>query len=327
MNAFASDIVHQNRTGVQNGSTNFHHPLVVSVILFSIQATLSLMANFLVVFLFTYHRQLLRNPHNRCILSLAITDILTSISVLASPNYILGEKFYNPNAHDQLTREFYCRVLWSNWLPFALGVTSLYTSVVLSFERWLAVRRSIFYKNRFKVSHMNMLILASWITGLTAGLPTTAFVEAVYDKNTENCRYRVLAKEKISNICLLMAQCLFQIVIPLALITLTYIDVFRGIRTSLRFAASARVETVNSIKRLKKVTKVSARATFVLVVSWVPLAVWYFLLSILNNPYRNLNDPLLVILTLFVFTNCCTNPFIYVFSNPELRNAVLGIIR
>jgi hypothetical protein len=125
----------ENITRVSNGSGSLRNPLTTGAILFSTQVSFSLMANFLVVFLFACRRHLLCNPHNRCILSLAITDILTSISVFTSPNFVLGENVYHPKGHNYLTRELYCRILWSNFLPFALGVTSLYTSVVLSFER------------------------------------------------------------------------------------------------------------------------------------------------------------------------------------------------
>jgi hypothetical protein len=79
---------------------------------------------------------------------------------------------------------------------------------------------------------MNVLIMASWITGFTAEVPVTVLTEGIYDP--------------------------------------AYIlDVFRGMKTSLRFAASARAENINGIKRLKKVTKVAAITTFVLAVCWL----------------------------------------------------------
>lgn len=329
MNATASSTLDQNKTGVYNGPGNDDRPPVASVVLFSIQATFSVLANFLVVFLFTYSRHLLRSPHNRFILSLAITDILTSVSIFACPDFIFGEEFYNSKRCDHLAREFYCRFLWNSSLPFALGTTSLYISVAPSFERWLSVRRSTYYRDRFKILHMNMLILASWIAGLTACLPTVILVESVYDKHAEShsCQYYVLAKNKVSNICLMTGQFLFQTAIPLTFIILAYIDVFRGIKTSLRFAASARAVTVIGVKRLKKVTRVTVTATFVLVVSWVPTSVWYFLLSILNNPHKGVHDPLKAFVTLLVFSNGCINPFIYVFSNPELRYTIRDILR
>ena len=133
----------KNLTVESNRSENFS---LTRAALFGTESTFSLIGNLLVVFLFINHSHLLSNPHNRCILSLAITDILTSISVLLTPRLGSGEMVYDLKAQNYLTRELYCRILWNNFLPFALGVTSFYTCVVLSFERWLAVRRSLFYK-------------------------------------------------------------------------------------------------------------------------------------------------------------------------------------
>lgn len=48
--------------------------------------------------------------------------------------------------------------------------------------------------------------------------------------------------------------------------TFAYNDVFRGIKTSLRFAAHARAK---NIKRVKIVTKVATITTIVLVVGWI----------------------------------------------------------
>ena len=310
----------QNITVGSNRSENFS---LTRAVLFSTQSTFSLIGNLLVVFLFICRRRLLRNPHNRCILSLAITDTLTSFSVLLAPRLVFGEKVYDLRAHSYLTREVYCRILWNNLLPFALGVASVYTSVVLSFERWLAVRRSFFYKSRFKIRHMNVLIMASWILGFTAEFPVAILSEGVYD-NISTCRH-IAAHNKPLTISLSTALFLFQTVIPLALITLAYIDVFRGIRTSLRFAVAARAENISCIKRLRKVTRVAVTTTFVLAVCWLPCSVAFYHSLLVYEPLTDPADPLVIFISLLAFSNSCINPYIYVFSNPELRNALMDV--
>lgn len=80
----------------------------------------------------------------------------------------------------------------------------------------------------------------------------------------------------MSSILLSTGLFLLQVVIPFTLIASTYIVVFRRIKASLRFAASARTETVNATKRLKKVTKVAAITTFVLAVCWLPSSIYFF---------------------------------------------------
>ena len=308
-----------------NGSSTFDNPLLVGVVLYSTTASLSLILNLFVVFLFIRRNRLLCNPHNRCILNLSMTDILVSISILTSPDFVFGEAFFNTKQHSNVTRELYCRVLWNKCLTYMFAVTSLYTSVVLSFERWLAVKHSVFYKNQFKVCHMNFLIMASWIVGIITVVPTSVLlVEGVYDKPAQNCQF-VLVKNKSYNILLATGQFLFQLVVPLLLITFAYIDVFRGIKISLRFAVSARAENINGIKRLKKVTKVAAITTIVLLVCWVPNTVLYFVSLLVQESPEDYSNPFVFVFSLLTFCNGSINPCIYVFSNPDLKNALKDI--
>lgn len=313
-----------NGTVVSNGTGRLRYSTTAGTILYSTEVVFSLIANFLVVFLFMCRRRLLCNPHNRCILSLAITDILTSITVFFSPGLVLEEKFHNAKEYSNVTREIYCRVLYSNFLPFAFAATSLYTSVALSFERWLAVRRSLFYKSSFKIRHMNRLIMASWIAGFTAEVPIAILMKGVYDRPEENCRYTV-TENKVLTFCLSIGFIVFQMVIPLTLITVAYVDTFRGIRESLKFTETARSENISCIKRSKKVTKVAAITTFVLTVCWVTCSIPFFMSLLAFDPLDDYQDPLVVAIGLLAFGNTCINPCIYVFSNPELRRALKDV--
>ena len=312
-----------NKTAESNASSIFGNPPFVGAILYSTIAFLSLTLNIFVVFLLIRGNRLLCNPHNRCILSLATTDILASISVFTNPDFVSGESLYNTKAHNFVIREIYCRLIWNKYLTYSLAVTSVYTSVVLSLERWLAVKRSMFYKTQFTTFHMNLLIIASWILGFASAVPVIFFVEGAYDheKPTESCQY-VLTTDKLLYLLLSIGHFFVQVAVPLTCITLAYIDVFRGIKTSLRFAASARAENINAIKRLKKVTKVAAITTIVVAVCWVPNNTLYFFSLLAHEPVNAHNNALITLVTLLTFGNGCINPFIYVFSNPDLRNAI-----
>ena len=311
----------ENITRAYNGSSILRHPRMIGVVLFSAEASFSILANLLVVSLFAFRRHLLRNPHNRCILNLAVTDIFTSISVFLGPKFVLGEKFYITKLQNYFTRELYCRFLWNNCLQYSLALTSLYTSVVLSLERWLCVRRSIFYKCRFQIRHMNMLIVAAWVTAFASQVSIIGRTEGEYNESWKSCRY-TLKQNKTMSLYLSIAVHAFQVVIPMVLITLAYIDVFRGIKASLLFAASARAENVSSINRLNKVTNVAVTTTFILVAGWIPSSTWYFVSLIRNEPRDDPYDPLIMFGAFLVFGNGCINPCIYVFLNPELRNAL-----
>ena len=305
-----------------NKSTNSVDVSRIGFVLFVVQASFSLLANVVVLILFSCRWRLLQNSHNRCILGLALTDIFTSIAVISAPRLTLDEEFYRPWINNRLNRELYCRVLWSNYLPFSLGITSLYLVVVLALERWLAVRRSVFYKTRFKPRHMNILIVSAWIVGFAVDSPVLTFFHAVYDHPKETCRY-AFPQNKAQLTTLACLMYFFQTILPLALILLAFVDVFRAIKTSLRFAEAARAKNIHCLKRMKRLTLIAALVAFVSIVSWIPSSTPFFVSLLNNEPFLNLGRPLPIVVSFLCFSNTVINPTIYVFSNPELRN-VLG---
>ena len=63
---------------------------------------------------------------------------LTGITILITPSLILPANLVNyPQG---FAGEIYCRVLFSQFLLFFLGVVSVYTVMFLSTERWLTVQ-------------------------------------------------------------------------------------------------------------------------------------------------------------------------------------------
>ena len=171
-------------------------PNTFSKVAYSVTASIALVGNLCVVYMFARRRKLLEKSHNICILNLALTDIFTALSILSNPRMVLDETFYQVSSQNYLTRELYCRIIWSKCLPFSLGITSLYIYVVLSLERWLAVRKSFSYKNRFTTWHMNVLIVGCWIAGFTTEIPVTFIATGAYDNASIICR--CMGREKHS---------------------------------------------------------------------------------------------------------------------------------
>ena len=174
---------------------------------------------------------------------------------------------------------------------------------------------------------MNLLIMVSWIVGFTTEVPIAILSEGVYENIfTDNCRH-IVVQNKILTICLSTGLFLFQAVIPMVFIALAYVDIFRGIKTSLRFAVTARAENTSYVTRLRKVTKVAAVTTFVLVVCWLPGTATFYYSMLAYDPFTDHCHPFMVFVSLLAFGNSCVNPCIYVFLNPELRNAFMGMFR
>ncbi len=199
---------------------------VLTKVIFSLTATLALVGNFLVLLLFARCPSWLKKKHYQCILNLAVTDILTAISLLVVPKFVQEEDVYTVPLGN-FSREFYCRIVWSHFIPFSLGITSVYTCLVLAVERWLAVFRPVIYKLKFGMRTMQTLILCTWFAGIAFESPIIPRVEGYQDPNTTTakCKWIVETNQQQS---WTLAIVLFagQTFIPCCLIVLAYVHIF-----------------------------------------------------------------------------------------------------
>lgn len=63
-------------------------------VIFSLTATLALIGNLMVLVLFARFPKWLKKKHYQCILNLAVTDILTAISLLVVPKFVQDPDAY-----------------------------------------------------------------------------------------------------------------------------------------------------------------------------------------------------------------------------------------
>lgn len=204
----------------------------VTKLIFSLTATLALIGNFLVLLVFVHFPSLLKKKHYQCILNLAVADILTAISLLVVPKFVQEEDVY-PVPLQYFSREFYCRIIWSHFISFSLGITSLYICLVLAVERWLAVFRPVTYREKFGRRRIQVLIMCTWIAGIVFESPIIPRVRGYQAPNTTapKCKWTMETNQQQS---WTLAILFFagQTFIPCLLIVLCYVHIF--IRYSLQ---------------------------------------------------------------------------------------------
>ena len=302
-------------------NSTIYEPTSVTRSCLAFMAAITLLGNFFVVFLFLCRRQWLSQCHNRAILSLAIADILTACGVILNPHMVLSELTWGQ--HSRLSRQIYCKFLYSNYFTYSLGMTSMFIGVVLALERWLAVTKTIFYKKIFSTKHMNVLILVAWLAGFVVEAPAV-LGGALTQKQGRICQVNY---ETISlSVALIMyfVHCL----VPFTTIVMLYVDIFRTLQKARKFAATARAVNTGNFARMRKITRMTAITSFFLILTWMP-GQTYFLLGTMaktpEKPWTNPNDPVVNILGPLVFSNSLFNPFIYVLSNPVFKKAIVEI--
>ena len=100
---------------------------------YSVLASIALVGNTLVILVFIQDRKLLRKSYNILILSLAVADVLTAISLITNPAFVLGDAFPYPT--NPILGDIFCRVIWSRTFLFQLVVFSGYICLALVTER------------------------------------------------------------------------------------------------------------------------------------------------------------------------------------------------
>ena len=119
------------------------------------------LGNTLTILVFVRDKTLLKKSYNAFILFLAIADVLTAILLITSPRFALGDLIPCPT--DPFLGEIYCRTIWSRVFLFQLVFFSIYITLLLTVERWVAVVKPTRYNLIFKGKRLMGYVLFCWL--------------------------------------------------------------------------------------------------------------------------------------------------------------------
>lgn len=200
--------------------------------LFIFIAVLSFVGNSLVVVLFLRNKKWLKRTYGRLVFALAVVDLLTAICLFVTPLAVHDEdKMSRPRG--RTAREMYCRLLWSHYILFSFGITSIYTCLVLTTERWIAVAKPL-YIRKYKPSRRTLLacLALPWFAGF--------FIEANVIKETQtvifadgtfSCKWKDHDHTgEIAPAVLAIVSFLGGMLIPLVIITVMYAHILVTLR-------------------------------------------------------------------------------------------------
>lgn len=311
-------------------------------IIFIFTAILSFLGNVFVLVLFLRNRKWLDKTYGRFIFALAFVDVLTAVCLFAMPLAVHEGRPRRTWPRDGLAREVYCRLIWSHYVLFSFGVTSVYTCFVLTVERWVAVVKP-FYHRKYKASPRSLLALVvlPWLAGflLEADIVYEARVENRDADGTFVCKWSdpEMNKSDVDETTAAAARAVSSfagaIFLPALLIASMYAHILVKLQRETadsrrpnprRAAAQARAQQpqLSTFYKLalRRATKMAACATIVVVICWLPCQT-YSLLAQLG--YAERETSLHRMLNLLAFFNSCLNPFIYAFSNKLYRETFI----
>lgn len=276
----------------------FEGNTLLNYLIFSLFAVLAFLGNSLVIYVLVTRPLYLKQAYNIFILNLAAIDCITAIFLIFSRFLYLP-----PTPKDVIAGEVFCRTIWSAWIAFCLGYISIYTCLVLTLERWLAVVKPHTYR-AVKPRHAILAVVLVWIWGPTVN--ATTLFRAKYIVAEQRCTWTALG---VANDELPWMDFTLQSIIPFTSMIFLYADIYR----SMKLLPNISTDTKNN---LKKITIVALAASSALIVGWLPGRITFMLTKF---GILDANGVINVSCVMLTFFNSCVNPFLYGVYSSQFR--------
>ena len=279
--------------------------------------TISLAAflgNCLVIWIIIKKRKIyFERPFDIFILNLAISDVLAAV-------FLVFSRFvYLPlTPHEQSKAYLYCSFLWGGYILFALGYVSVYTCLVLTIERWMAIVKPQAY-GRLKKKQTLIGIVLIWIWGFILNGPVFLSTKAETTLENKTCRFVHL---KTGWIIFPLLQVFFTCFLPCTVIISLYMHIFYKINRMPLFLRGAA-----GVSMKKRLTMIALVASSVLIIGWLPTQVSYFLNLVTSTNVLRYNTNLYNIFIMMTFVNCLVNPILYGVFSSRCRKEYISVLR
>ncbi|RDD36903.1 Somatostatin receptor type 1 [Trichoplax sp. H2] len=305
--------------GNYSSSHDYYGGLVTQIVL-GIIAVLSIVGNMFVFVVFLYSPRLKNSSHGILIGNLALVDMLTGVSIIITPAYIIRENYHHPPPG--IGGSIFCKIIGSELMPFSFGFISMYTLAVLSLERRYAVVRPMLHRRYFTIQRSKFVVVLVWILGIAVNI--TNILQSYYQENANPpCDWRLLVGPQFS-MALYGILLFLRVVFPMVCVIVCYYDILRYIRQKVRNLLRSIDKTESAAYRIKsKITLTCAITSLAFLICWLPNQAYFTYISFHAS---KINDDLHLTTKLLIFFNSCINPFIYASTNRYYRREFVAIL-
>nr|CAD7393207.1 unnamed protein product [Timema cristinae] len=309
--------------GDQNQSNQITTQIVAIVvpILFGLIVLIGLFGNALVVIVVAFNQQM-RSTTNLLIINLAIADLLFIVFCVpfTATDYMLP---YWPFG------DVWCKIV--QYLIVVTAYASVYTLVLMSLDRFLAVVHPITSMSVRTERNAITAIVVTWVLIVLASIP-------VYLSHGVTT-YTYLSLEQTA--CIFLEDYnkpAFQVrpstssrtiffatsyVIPLALICGLYLcmlmRLWRGVTPGGHVSAESR-------RGKKRVTRMVVVVVAIFAVCWFPIQIILVLKSVNLYEITNTSVMIQIVSHVLAYMNSCVNPILYAFLSENFRKAFRKVI-
>ena len=235
------------------------------------------------------------------IINLAVSDLLAGIFVL------FGRFVFQPHIPENYTSAMtYCYLLWGGFICFGCGYVSIYTCLVLTIERWLAIMKPHFYQ-RVKEKHAKVAVILVWF--LAFFINATVFFTIKADVDRRSCFWVEL---ETGRAFFAFFEITMTCVLPFSVIVILYVHILYKIRKR---------KTLNGTKEnfKRRLTIIALAASLALIVGWLPTDISY-MLRYTNVGGRHLGGVVFLIFVMLALSNSFINPILYGIYSSKFRH-------
>ena len=234
--------------------------------------------------------------------SLAATDLL--VGVLADPLFISAGILYLQNDYETT-----CILIITGLFTMHLICTSIYHLTAMAWERYQAITNAIKYQVIVTRGRVKMCAIASWVLTVLSILPSALYLPGFIDQSQSN----------------ILKACFFSVPMTICLVAIAvfYIMIYRETRRRQQGIVPQLLSqsTANAAAE-RKVAKTTFFLTVALFLSFAPTAV----ILLLAHLFETSAEDVFQWLVTFNQLNSLSNPILYFYRNPRLRNTVLEML-
>jgi len=310
-------------TGMGNITADYSHLYamqrllsVVVPIIFGLIVIVGLIGNALVVVVVAANQQM-RNTTNLLIINLAMADLLFIIFCVpfTATDYALT---YWPFS------DIWCKIV--QYLVVVTAYASVYTLVLMSLDRFLAVVHPITSMSIRTEANTYLAITVTWLVILIACTPLLlTHGKMNYFVGLEEYSVCVfLFKEGWSHHAFQITFFVTSYLLPLLLICGLYLcmlmRLWRGVAPGGRVSAESR-------RGKKRVTRMVIIVVVIFAVCWCPIQLLLVLKSVgLFEPNTSLSVIIQITSHVLAYMNSCVNPVLYAFLSDNFRKAFRKVV-
>ncbi|XP_014481865.1 PREDICTED: allatostatin-A receptor-like isoform X2 [Dinoponera quadriceps] len=283
--------------------------VVVVPLFFGMIGILGLVGNSLVVVVVAANPGM-RSTTNILIINLAMADLLFVIFCIpfTATDFVLP---YWPFGN------VWCKIV--QYLIIVTAYASVYTLVLMSLDRYLAVVHPIASMSWRTENHAILAICVTWAVILAISTPALVIHgEEMGGPSSENLTAcRILEQYDWS--FFQVSFFLTSYVLPLKLICIFYVCMLIKLWRGARISAESR-------RGRRRVTRLVLVVVGVFAVCWCPIQVILVTKSVDMFPLTTATIMLQIASHILAYTNSCVNPFLYAFLSDNFRKAFRKII-